>query len=89
MLVTALAPGVTVAGEKLHAASEGRPLHAKVTGWAKPPEPVMESVDVPLWPGVMERAVGLAVKLNEAATACTETVTGVELEPAKLLSPLN
>jgi hypothetical protein len=88
VVVTALAPGVTVAGANVQAASEGRPLQAKVTGCAKPPEGVTETVVVPLWPDVMERLPGLAPSLKEGGTgACTVTSTAVEVEAAKLLSP--
>jgi hypothetical protein len=77
-----------VAGAKVQVASEGRPLQAKVTGCAKPPAGVTESVVVPLCPGVMERLAGLAPSLNEGGTAaCTVTVTAAEVEAAKLLSP--
>jgi hypothetical protein len=69
-------------------ASEGRPLQAKVTGCTKPPEGVTESVVVPVWPEVMERLAGLAPSVKEGGTgACTVTVTAVEVEAAKLLSP--
>jgi hypothetical protein len=69
VVVTALAPGVTVAGAKVQLASEGRPVHAKLTACAKPPAGVTESVVVPVWPGVMERLVGLALTVKEAGTA--------------------
>jgi hypothetical protein len=68
VVVTALAPGVTVAGAKVQLASEGRPLHAKLTAWAKPPAGVTESVVVPVWPGVMERVAGVALTLKDGAT---------------------
>jgi hypothetical protein len=88
VVVTALAPGVTVAGAKVQVASEGRPLQAKVTGCAKPPAGVTETVVVPVAPAVMDRVAGLALIENEGGTAaCTVTVTGVEVEAAKLLSP--
>ena len=88
VVVTALAPGVTVAGANVQVASEGRPLQVKVTGCAKPPAGVTESVVVPLWPAVMERLAGLAPRVKEGGTgACTVTVTAVEVEAAKLLSP--
>jgi hypothetical protein len=69
VVVAMLAPGVTVAGAKLQLASAGRPLHAKLTICAKPPAGVTESVDVPVWPGVMERLAGLAVRLKEGGRA--------------------
>jgi hypothetical protein len=69
VVVAALAPGVTVAGAKVQVASEGRPLHAKLTAAAKPPAGVTESIVVPVWPGVMERLAGLALTVKEAGTA--------------------
>jgi hypothetical protein len=69
VVVTALAPGVTVAGAKVQLASEGSPLHAKLTAAAKPPTGVTESIVVPVWPGVMERLAGLALTVKEAGTA--------------------
>jgi hypothetical protein len=48
VVVTALAPGVMVLGEKLQAAFEGSPLQAKLTCWVKPPAGVMVRVEVPL-----------------------------------------
>jgi hypothetical protein len=68
VVVTALAPGVTVAGAKVQVASEGRPLHAKLTACAKPPAGVTESVVVPVWPAVMERVAGVALTLKDGAT---------------------
>ena len=88
VVVAALAPGVTVDGAKVQLASEGRPLlHAKVTACAKPPAGVTESVAVPLWPGVMERLAGLALTVKEAGTACTVTVTALDVDPEKFGSP--
>jgi hypothetical protein len=69
VVVTALAPGVTVAGAKLQLASEGRLLQAKLTACAKPPAGVTETVVVPVVPAVMERLVGLALRVKEAGTA--------------------
>jgi hypothetical protein len=48
VVVTALAPGVMVLGEKLQAAFAGSPLQAKLTCWEKPPAGVMVRVEVPL-----------------------------------------
>jgi hypothetical protein len=69
VVVTALAPGVTVAGAKLQLAFKGRPLHAKLTACAKPPAGVTESVDVPDWPGMTDRLAGLALMLKEGGGA--------------------
>lgn len=69
VVVTALPLGVTVAGAKVQVASDGRPLQAKVTGCAKPPAGVTEIVVVPVAPDVMERLVGLALRVKEAGTA--------------------
>ena len=71
----------------MQVASEGRPVQAKVTGCAKPPAGLTETVDVPVAPAVMERLAGLALMENEGGMACTVTVMAVEVEAAKLLSP--
>jgi hypothetical protein len=61
VLVTAAPLGVTEVGLKLHAASEGSPLHAKLTGELNPFWGVTVNVAVPLFPATIVRVVGLTV----------------------------
>ena len=50
--------GVTVAGEKLHAAPAGKPLHANVIAELKPFCGVTDTATVPLCPAVTVTAAG-------------------------------
>jgi hypothetical protein len=87
--VTAAVPlGVTVAGLKLHAASFGKPLQAKVTCWLKPPEGVIDTVVVAELPAVVVPLDELScmVKLPVGAAATT-TLTAEEVEAALAASP--
>ena len=60
VLVAAATPlGVTEVGLKLHAASEGNPLHAKLTCELNPFLGVTANVAVPLCPATIVRVVGL------------------------------
>ena len=88
VVVAAPDPGVTVAGAKVQVDLEGRPLQAKVTACENPPAGVTVTVAVPDWPAVTESVVGLAPMVNDGGTAaCTVTVTALEVEAAKLVSP--
>ena len=57
-LVIAAPFGVTGVGLKLHIASEGNPLQAKVTGELNPFSGVTVNVAIPLFPATMVRAEG-------------------------------
>jgi hypothetical protein len=59
VLVTGAPLGVTETGLKLQAASEGRPLHVKLTAELKPFIGVTVNVAVPLCPATTMRLVGL------------------------------
>jgi hypothetical protein len=60
VLVAAGTPlGVTEVGLKVHAASEGSPLHAKLTCELNPFSGVTVNVAVPLCPATIVRLVGL------------------------------
>jgi hypothetical protein len=60
VLVAAATPfGVTEMGLKPHAASEGNPLHAKLTCELNPFLGVTANVAVPLCPATIVRVVGL------------------------------
>jgi hypothetical protein len=59
VLVTAAPLGVTEVGLKPQVASEGKPLHAKLTGELNPFFGVTVNVAFPLCPATMVRVVGL------------------------------
>ena len=58
VLVTAAPLGVTEVGLKPHIASEGNPLHVKLTGELNPFSGVTVNVAIPLFPATMVRADG-------------------------------
>jgi hypothetical protein len=89
VVVAAAVPfGVTVVGEKEHVPPLGRPLQAKLTCWLKPPAGVTVMVVCAEPPALTEPLVGEAaiLKLGGGAAA-TVTVTALDVEPEKLLSP--
>ena len=57
--------GVTVAGEKLHAAPAGKPLHANVTAELKPFCGVTDTATAPLCPAVTVTAAGETPTLKD------------------------
>jgi hypothetical protein len=83
----ALPLGVTVDGLKLHVAPVGSPLHAKLTGALKPFTGVTVMVVFAVEPAVTVPLVGDAPSVKLGTDACTVTVTALDVEPVKLVSP--
>src|SRR6202521_4100828 len=69
--------GVTVAGEKLHAAPLGNPEHAKAVGWLKPLTGVMLIVSVPLFPRAIIRVAAPVARLKSGDDPAVPTVSVV------------
>lgn len=86
-VVTALPLGVTLDGLKLQVAPVGSPLHAKLTGELKPFTGVTVMVVCAVEPAVTVPLVGDAPSVKLGTNACTFTVTVLEVEPEKLVSP--
>jgi hypothetical protein len=84
-VVLAAAPlGVTLLGEKLQDAIDGRPVHAKATAWLNPFTGVTVRVEVPGAPGATLNVAGLAESENPGAGAAAPvplrgTVCGLPL----------
>jgi hypothetical protein len=89
VVVAAAVPlGVTVDGENAQLPPEGRPLQAKLTCWLKPPAGVTVTEVCAEPPAVTDPLVGEAAMLKVGGGgAVTVTVTALEVEPEKLLSP--
>lgn len=84
LVVAAAVPlSVSLAGENEQVASLGSPEQEKETAWLKPFVGVTLRVVEPLWPGVTESVVGLAltVKLAGAAGTATLSETAEEVLP--------
>lgn len=75
--------GVTLLGEKLQDASDGRPVHAKATAWLNPFTGVTVRVEVPGVPGATLNVAGLAESEKLAGAAAPvplrATVCGLPL----------
>jgi len=65
----------------------GRAEQAKLTGLLNPPDGVMVMVEVVVLPWFTLPLAGLSETLKSAGAAVTVTVTGDEVEVAKLASP--
>ena len=89
VVVAAAVPfGVTVAGAKVHVPPLGNPLQAKLTCWLKPPAGVTVIVVWAELPPATEALIGEAAMLKLGGIAAvTVTVTALDVEPEKLLSP--
>jgi hypothetical protein len=88
-VVAAAVPfGVTVAGAKVHVPPLGNPLQAKPTCWLKPPAGVTVTVVWAELPADTEPLAGDAPMLKLGGVAAvTATVTALEVEPEKFVSP--
>jgi hypothetical protein len=88
-VVAAAVPfGVTVAGAKVHAPPVGNPLQAKLTCWLKPLAGVTVIVVWAELPADTEPLAGDVPMLKVGGGgADTVTVTALDVEPEKLLSP--
>ena len=85
MVLAAAVPfGVTVAGEKLHEASLGRPEHAKLTAALKPLTGVTDRPIVPLCPGVMLRLAPLAAKVKDGVRTTWVVASAADLGASML-----
>jgi hypothetical protein len=87
VVLAALPLGVTVDGLKLQVAPVGRPLHAKLTCELKPFTGVTVMVVCAVAPAVTVPLVGDAPSVKLGTNACTVTVTVLEVDPEKFVSP--
>jgi len=74
---TGFVPGVTLAGEKLHAAPAGNPLHEKPTVEVRSPAGVIVMVKVADWPARTVAFCGLASMVKSAGTETRISSTSV------------
>jgi hypothetical protein len=87
VVVAAVPEGVTFDGLKLHVAPVGKPVQAKLICWLKPPAGVTVMVVCADCPAVTVALAGESAIVKLGVTAWTVTVTAVEVEPEKFVSP--
>jgi hypothetical protein len=88
IVLAALPLGVTVCGLKLHVTPFDWPLHAKLTCWLNPFTGVTVIDVCADVPAVTDPLAGAAPIVKLGTSACTVTLTALEVDPEKFESPL-
>lgn len=81
VLVAAAPLGVTEVGLKPQVASEGKPLHVKVTAELKPFTGVTVNVAVPVFPATIVRAVGFTNTWKSGLKVYAAVATALSEKP--------